>query len=36
MEKIPKIPEDFLIEIPLSPEQEEVLIEQINRFNELR
>lgn len=36
MEKIQKIPEDFLIEIPLSPEQEEVLIEQINRFNELR
>lgn len=36
MEKITKIPEDFLIEIPLSSEQEKVLVEQINRFNELR
>lgn len=35
MEKITSLPNDFLIEIPLAEEQEHILIEQINRFNEL-
>ena len=36
MKKVTKIPEDFLLEIPLNVEQERVLIDQINRFNELK
>lgn len=35
MEKISKIPDDFLVETELTLEQVRVLIEQINRFNEL-
>ncbi len=36
MEKIDKVPEDFLLEGPLSKEQEILFIEQINRFYELK
>ena len=35
MKKINELPDNFLIEIPLDENQERLLIDQINRFNEL-
>lgn len=36
MKRVTSLPKDFLIEIPLNEEQESILIDQINRFNDLR
>ncbi len=36
MERITSIPEDFLIELPLNSNQERILLDQINRFYDLK
>ncbi len=36
MERITKLPESLLIELPLDEEQERIFIEQMNRYNEVK
>ena len=36
MEKIIELPKEFLIEFPINEQQREILIDQINRFNQVK